>query len=58
MIIAALMTLLIWLVIRLLSAVIKADRTSQEDVDLGLFAYAATKPQAVSNKPNESRIRA
>lgn len=52
MIVAALMTLLIWFVILLLWSVIKADKTSKKDVDLGLFAYVENAHQAGIEKSN------
>jgi len=58
MIIAALMTLLIWFVILLLRIVIKADRQGTPDIDLGLFAYKETKENPVGTQAKRNKRRA
>jgi len=58
MIIAALMTLLIWFVILLLRIVIKADRQGTPDIDLGLFAYKVTKDTTASTPAKKDKLRA
>ena len=58
MIIAALMSLLIWFVILLLRIIIKADRQGLSDVDLGLFAYKESKETPVASPAKRSKLRA
>ena len=58
MIIAALMSLLIWFVILLLRIVIKADRQGSSEADLGLFAYKETKETPVAKPAQRKKLRA